>query len=206
MDEYEQIISTNKALYGALGADYADGEVDLQKVKDSGLWQEFLDGLNGKRVLDLGAGVGVAAKELADSGYDVIAADIASSMVAEIKKKAPRIKAIEMNALDVDRLPAEFDGIIAIHLIQHFNKAQLEELFKKIHGQLADGGEFLLVFTNTCYKKTGRQLESDDGTEYIWWHKWLLEDIAPLLADAKFKIVKFQVQKTNSPFIFICKK
>lgn len=78
----------------------------------------------------------------------------------------------------------------------------------------AEDGKFLLVFTNTCYEKTGYQLDGEKEGNYIFWHKWRMEDIVPLLAKAKLKPIFAKMQKgadgscviDMEPFVFICEK
>lgn len=71
----------------------------------------------------------------------------------------------------------------------------------------------MLVFTNTCYPKTGYQEEGSMDGVYTVWHKYGLEDIVPLLNKAKLKPFFYHAQKSTAnacgniePFIFICKK
>ncbi len=45
----EFIIDTNRECYNNLGKLYTDGTGDFETLLDMGVWQEFLDGLSGKR-------------------------------------------------------------------------------------------------------------------------------------------------------------
>lgn len=114
----------------------------------------------------------------------------------------------------IEKLDGEFDGIISIHLVQHLSKTMLKKFFGAVYDLLAEDGKFLLVFTNTCYEKTGYQLDGEKEGNYIFWHKWRMEDIVPLLAKAKLKPIFAKMQKgadsscaiDMEPFVFICEK
>lgn len=210
----EFIIDANRKCYDNLGELYMDGEGDLQTLLDMGVWQEFLDTLQGKKVLDVGCGAGDAAVWLAEHDYDVTACDLSAEMVKVARQKTDRAKFIALGATELEKLNAKFDGIIAIHLVQHLSKTMMKHFFEGVYNSLADDGKFLLVFTNTCYEKTGYQLDGEKEDNYIFWHKWRMEDVVPVLAKAKLKPIVARTQKgaDNScaldmePFVFICEK
>lgn len=210
----EFIIDTNRKCYDNLGELYTDGEGDLETLMDMGAWRDFLDRLNGRKVLDVGCGAGDAAKWLADNEYNVTACDLSEEMIKVARAKTAKAKFLTLGATELEKLDEKFDGIISIHLVQHLSKTMLKKFFGDVYDLLADDGKFLLVFTNTCYKKTGYQLDGEKEGNYIFWHKWQMEDIVPLLAKAKLKPIFAKMQKgaDNScaidmePFVFICEK
>ncbi len=151
----EFIIDTNRKCYDNLGELYTDGEGDLETLMDMGAWRDFLDRLNGRKVLDVGCGAGDAAKWLVDNEYDVTACDLSEEMIKVARAKTAKAKFLTLGATELENLDEKFDGIISIHLVQHLSKTMLKKFFGDVYDLLADDGKFLLVFTNTCYKKTG---------------------------------------------------
>lgn len=208
------IIETNRKCYDNLGELYTDGEGDLDTLMDMGVWQDFLNGLNGKKILDVGCGVGDAAKWLVGKNYEVTACDLSEEMIKVARGKTDKAKFLVLGATELEKLDGKFDGIVSIHLVQHLSKTMMKKFFSDVHNLLADGGKFLLVFTNTCYEKTGYQLDGEKDGNYIFWHKWQMDDIVPLLAKAKLKPIFAKMQKgaDNScaidmePFVFICER
>lgn len=49
-------------------------------------------------------------------------ADLSSEMLAIAKEKCPDAKNVVLGATELDKLDEQYDGIIAIRLIQHLNK------------------------------------------------------------------------------------
>lgn len=208
------IIDANRACYDNLGEMYTDGAGDFEILQKMGVWQEFIDGLHDRKILDVGCGAGDIAKWLADGDYDVTACDLSEEMINVAQRKTEKAKFLTLGATELDKLEDRFDGIVSIHLVQHLSKTMLKKFFNSVHDLLNDDGKFLLVFTNTCYEKTGYQLDGEKEGNYIFWHKWQMEDIVPILTKARLKPVFAKMQKgaDNScavdmePFVFICEK
>jgi len=210
------VIDINRHCYDALGADYTDGIRDFEIVEKSGIWQKFLNSLpkDGKKILNVACGAGDMSVWLDQHGYEVVSTDLSPEMVKITAAKMPNSRSLVLGATELDQLNDEkFDGILAVHLIQHLNKSLIEYFLKQVHDLLADGGRFLLVFTNNCFAESGYQLEGSKEDLYIVWYKHTLEDIVPLLNKAHLKPVEFWTQKVlpdacgiDCPFAFICQK
>src|SRR4030042_7075027 len=65
------------------------------------------------RVCDLGCAAGACSKYISDAGLEVIGIDFAEKMIAAAKKKAPKVKFIVMDILNLDFPPDYFAGIFA---------------------------------------------------------------------------------------------
>ena len=208
------IAEVNRECYDKLGKLYKDGEHDLDIIVKIGAWKDFLDNLSGKSILNVGCGAGDASRLLLDSGYEVTNTDLSPKMLTIAKEKCPEAKNLVLGATELDKLDEQFDGIIAIHLIQHLNRKMVTDFFRQTYNHLNKNGVFMLVFTNTCFEKSGYQLEGGavEGN-MIWWNKWKLEEVASLIGKYNFKPIKFYQQKYvekscgyMEPFVLICKK
>lgn len=135
-------------------------------------------------------------------------------MVGITSAKLPNAQNLILGATELDQLEnTEYDGIIAVHLIQHLNKPLMKDFFKQVYNLLSDEGKFLLVFTNNCFAQDGYQLEGSKDDLYLVWYKHNLDDVVPLLNRAHLKPIQFWTQKTLAnacgtacPFAIICQK
>ena len=104
---------------------------------------------NGK-VIDLGCGSGILARELCKAGYEVLGVDISASMIDLARKKAPHA---EFRIGSLLRVPLpECSAVISIGECINYlfdakngNAARLR-LFRRIHTALLPGGVFIFDF------------------------------------------------------------
>jgi ubiquinone/menaquinone biosynthesis C-methylase UbiE len=210
------VIEINRQCYDALGADYTEGVPDFEIIEKNNIWQKFLENLpkDGKKMLNVACGTGDTSVWLDNHGYEVTSTDLSPEMVKVTAEKMPNSRNLVLGATELDQLGNEkFDGIFAIHLIQHLNKSLIEKFFQQVHDLLSDDGKFLLVFTNNCFPESGYQLEGSKEDLYIVWYKHNLEDIVPLLNKAHLAPIEFWTQTVlpdacgvDCPFAFICQK
>lgn len=210
------VLEVNRHCYDALGADYTEGLPDFEIIEQNNIWQDFLNALpeNGKKMLNVACGTGDMSVWLDKRGYSVISTDLSPEMVKVTAAKLPNSHNLVLGATELDQLDDEkFDGIFAVHLIQHLNKPLIEKFLQQVYNLLSDNGKFLLVFTNNCFPESGYQLEGSKDDLYIVWYKHNLEDIVPLLDKAHLEPIHFWAQKVlpdacgvECPFAFICQK
>lgn len=104
------------------------------------------DDLDGRRVLDAGCGTGLIATELARRGADVVAVDVAPSMIRNARRRTPgefdpRIDYRVADMLDPDL--GRFDHVVAMDSLIHYGEDELVEAL----GELGGRAERSVVFT-----------------------------------------------------------
>jgi magnesium-protoporphyrin O-methyltransferase len=103
--------------------------------------------LRGQRVLDAGCGTGAFAVEAARRGAQVVAIDIAGSLVELARQRAPRIDgpgSIDFRVSDMlEPSLGRFDWVVAMDSLIHYQASDLTEMVAKLAAR-SDRG---LVFT-----------------------------------------------------------
>jgi SAM-dependent methyltransferase len=105
----------------------------------------------GKRVLDVGCGVGRWSRLLAERGALVMGVDLSPTMIAEARRRAVddgvqkrcRFQVRELSSLE---LGEQFDVILAVTVLQHIiDPAALRAALFAMRAHLAPGGRMILL-------------------------------------------------------------
>jgi SAM-dependent methyltransferase len=124
--------------FGDFARHAAPGILDL-------LWQS---GITGGRVIDLGCGSGLWARDLVGAGYDVLGIDLSTAMIALARQRVPEGAFIVGSFLAVNLPPC--DAVTSLgeclnYLFDEQNNLEaLCQLFGRIYAALRSGG--MLVF------------------------------------------------------------
>ena len=142
--------------------------------------------LNGKNVLDAGAGTGRIIRDLKNYGAHVTALDTSNEMLKICKKKFSDIETV---LGDVENMPFEddrFDLVIATFVVVHLKN--LDKAFDEIYRVLKDGGS--VIITNINQRKAPK-LKLKNRAEIViqsYYHR--PQDVISGLEQAFFKIEK----------------
>jgi magnesium-protoporphyrin O-methyltransferase len=102
--------------------------------------------LSGRRILDAGCGTGAFAVELAQRGADVVAVDVARSLIDVAEERSPTDLKSRLTFVVGDMLSAEhgtFDHVVAMDSLIHYEPAQITAAL----GLLAQRTNHSMVFT-----------------------------------------------------------
>lgn len=100
--------------------------------------------LTGKRVLDAGCGTGAFAVEAAQRGAEVVAIDVAGSLVEIARKRAPKNLHIDWRVGDMhDVALGSFDHVVAMDSLIHYPAFEIVEVIRG----LGDRTRGSIVFT-----------------------------------------------------------
>lgn len=136
---------------------YAEAGGDASKISWADLhanvplmrWleREKPDG-RGKRVLDIGCGLGDNAMALLARGYDVTAFDISASAVAWARRRFPEAK-IDWEVADLLRAPdawrGRFDLVVEVYTLQLLPAEFRQAAMATLAGFVAPRGELLVI-------------------------------------------------------------
>ena len=109
---------------------------------------EYLGDLDGKRIMDIGAGSGYFSLKLAEHGAQVIAADVSEDFQAVIKKRIEEnnIENIELRKIPYDSPnleDAEVDKVIIVNTYHHIENRV--DYFAKVKQGIKPGGELVVI-------------------------------------------------------------
>ena len=146
--------------YKLAAKDYDKKEKYLNSF-EQGKVAMLLGDVTGKKILDIGAGTGRLALELARSGGSVTALDVSDEMLAELKRK-DTTHAVVTATGDAEDLPLDdnsFDIVVATFLLVHLKNPA--RFFDEAHRVLKEGGIFLVTNINQKDPPTVATKEGD---------------------------------------------
>lgn len=156
----------------------------------------LLGDVKGLQILDVGAGTGRVAVQLAQKGAQVTACDISPQMLAVLAKKNPAIKTIVADAEDLPFDDGTFDSVIAAFLIVHLKSLHI--FFNEVYRVLKYGGKFLVTNIN---QRRPPPIETEKGGVIIesFYHR--PDAVRVALEKSGFVIAKEDLVKENGVWI-----
>lgn len=97
----------------------------------------------GKRVLEIGSGPGWDADVLQALGIDVHRTDVAAAFCEFQVERGKRCDRLDVLS---DTISGRYGGAMMICVLQHFDRAQLGGVLRKLAGALEAGGPLLLMY------------------------------------------------------------
>jgi len=110
---------------------------------------QYIGDLQGKTIMDLGAGTGYFTFRLVDAGAKVIAADVDDRFLNYIKQKADSLnvsKMVELRKVPYDSpdlKPGEVDKFLIVNTYHHVDNRV--DYFKKVKAGLKPNGEAIII-------------------------------------------------------------
>lgn len=171
---------------------------------------KFLNYLEGKKVLDIGCGVGNLTKYIMDKGFNVEGIDLSKEMLNIAKQKYSDIKFYEMNMKEIT-LSKKYDGIMLAYSLFHLTKKEVIEVLPKYYNLLNNNGKILLILQ---YGQGERIVDEPlkEGLK-IFINYYSQDEIIEILKNNSFKILYTDLKKSESEFelgndklVIICQK
>jgi SAM-dependent methyltransferase len=115
---------------------------------DLPLWRELAAAANGP-ILDLGAGTGRVAADLAAHGHELVALDVDPDLLAVLAERAPGVVTVRGDARSFS-LERGFPLVIAPMQLAHIlgGRAGRAAMLQRVHAHLTDGGLFAAALTD----------------------------------------------------------
>ena len=164
----------------------------------------FLDNLTGKKILDLGCGIGKEENYISNKGYDIIGIDFAENIIKEAKNKFPNCKFEIMDLNNLNYPSNFFDGILFINTLFHIPESKLNPLFKNISNVLKTNGKMLMIFQEG--EAESLKEEPLKKGNYVYMHEYSFDYINKVLNAHNLKIYNYERENVNDENCPINKK
>jgi len=129
--------------------------------------ERALEGCPGKRILEVGCGLGYLTYALRQSGYEAIGIDLSQDAVEKAKAAYGDFyiaEPIEEYAL---RSEARFDAVILVEVIEHLEFPMT--VIEKALDLLAPGGSLIVTTPNRSYYGRDAAWTTDLPPVHLWW-------------------------------------
>jgi ubiquinone/menaquinone biosynthesis C-methylase UbiE len=139
------------------------------------------------RVLDVGCGTGIpTAHQLTAAGCSLTGIDISPVMLALARRNVPAARFLELDVMDLDRLPDSYDAVVAFFSLLNLPRATIPQALKLIHRALVPGGLFCLAMV---------EADVDDVPIHFLGARilvtgYLRDELRSVLREAHFSVVE----------------
>ncbi|XP_062521240.1 uncharacterized protein LOC134196183 [Corticium candelabrum] len=127
----------------------------------------MLPNFEGKRVLELGAGIGRHTKNIAERASHVTAVDFMENFIQKNKEangKHPHVEFLCADVTHLERQPASYDIIFSNWLLMYLGDDEVQKLLNKMLMWLVDDGQ--LFFHESCFGQSGDKSRTSNPTFY----------------------------------------
>jgi SAM-dependent methyltransferase len=181
--------------YSRLVSTYAERfcrELD-GKPYDRELLTRFADGVPcGVKTCDLGCGPGHVAHFLSERGLEMIGIDLCPEMIAEARRRYPRVEFRVGDMGATGFADDELGGAVAFYSIIHIERDAIGAVFGELHRVVRPGGQVLLAF----HRGAGVLVEDDvlDQPVSLWCTLFEPDEVAAALESVGFAIETVDVR------------
>lgn len=193
-DKFKQAIKTYDKI-AKLYADYT--ECKLMQYQLS----KFTSILPGKKVLDVGCGVGRDVSYMTEDGLDIVGIDISEGLLKEAKKRYPKAKFKKMDFRKMTFKANSFDGIWSMASLIHTEREEMPKVLKEFSRVLKKNGVvYLAVVEGEGEEEIKKEKYENEPRTYIYYK---LTEIEKYLTDAGFQIMNTEINESNKKWIEI---
>ncbi len=170
MDQYEHTAQT----WDQLASSYQDHFMDLDLYNDT--YDAFCRLIEkpDARIFEIGCGPGNITRYLLAKRPDfrIEAIDVAPGMVELARKNNPAAQFAVLDAREIDRLPAGFDGIMCGFCLPYLSKTDCEKLVGDCSALLNPGGVLYISAIEGDYGQSDYETSSDGQHRlYVYYYE-----------------------------------
>jgi len=182
-DDYNAIADTFAKCYSEI--DYCKTYID-----------EFIAGLLGKKVLDIGCGAGQITDYLVQKGIDAIGIDFSERLLEIAKKNFPNSKFILADICEYEH-NEQVDGIITKDMLFHLSDEDLIKVLQKFKNILKSNGKLCIIMEMPKVAGEKIYVEEFNDKYQIYYNYLTSEKLKELLKKTGFCMQNIQLVKDN---------
>lgn len=148
------------------------------------------------KILEIGSGAGVDAKEFIDRGYAYVGTDISLGLINEAKKRNPNAEFIQQSVYELNFPESNFDGFWTVASLLHIPKSRIDEALQKIHYVARPNGVGLI----SLKKGVGEKMVEDvfQNKKFRRFYSFYsLNEFSKILKRNKFEILSSDIRKST---------
>jgi SAM-dependent methyltransferase len=195
--EWREISRYHQVVYDGLAEQY-EGRVEALRPLSLAGCNSLKSYLPGKRILDIGCGVGLTIENLITFGLSPVGIDVSPRMLDYARQRCPADSVILGDFLDW-KFNELFDGVIAFAFIHLFPKTIALQCLAKIRDVLRPAGAAFINTTLSDVSVEGFVPKIDYIGSPVRFRKfWTREEFAEALDQSGFRIVEIEI--VDDPF------
>lgn len=159
---------------------------------------DFLQSLDGRKILDAGCGCGKDCKYISEKGFEVTGIDLSIEMLTIAKEKVPNRKFEVMDIADISYPENSYDGIISNCSLFHIPSEELPKTLESFASILKPNGKLLLI----SQEGLGEAMMEEPyrpGVN-IYMNYFSVETISDLLHEYGFEVNSIVREETPNEF------
>ncbi len=180
--------------YNAIAEAYANSYSKIDYCKP--YIDEFVKGLGGKLILDVGCGAGKFTNYFCELGFKAVGIDFSNGLLKIARNKYPNIEFINSDICEYETTDL-YDGIFTKDVLFHLPDEDIVKTLKMFKEVLKPNGKLCIIMDMP--KKSGEQIFVEDLNENfkIYYNYLTVEKLKMLLEQAGIAINGIQVVKDN---------
>ena len=165
---------------------------------DLPVWRELAEAAGGP-ILDIGAGTGRVAIDLAARGHEVVALDSAPELLATLSDRAPGVTTVTADARDFD-LRATFPLVLApMQLIQIIGgRDGRAAMLERVHAHLEPDGTFAAALADP-HEATGGEHTEPPVPDMLERDGWVFSSLPVAIEERDGRVVVTRRRLSVSP-------
>jgi len=187
--KYSLSISNNT--YDSLAQEYENRVEEYRPITEKAvsLFTPYIK--TGKKVLDIGCGVGLALEIFKQKGFSITGMDISRRMIKFARKRNKNGKFILGNFLSLDVGRQLFDGVYMSGFLHLFPKEKAVNVLKRTYRILKPKGILFIGTTKSMISKEGMEIKSNYPGKLQRFRKyWTEKELKNFIIENRFKIIK----------------